>query len=76
MKKFTIILLNILLTFSYSTLQAQDENYPWQFSFGINAVDLDADTSTSFNEFFDIDENWNVSSARSIWSGFEMEQRP
>tara|TARA_B110000003_G_scaffold41912_1_gene39099 strand:- start:1612 stop:2220 length:609 start_codon:yes stop_codon:yes gene_type:complete len=68
MKKFTIILLNILLTFSYSTLQAQDENYPWQFSFGINAVDLDADTSTSFNEFFDIDENWNVSSGLSMFT--------
>tara|TARA_B100001059_G_C17678655_1_gene498437 strand:+ start:178 stop:786 length:609 start_codon:yes stop_codon:yes gene_type:complete len=68
MKKITIIVSSILLTFSLSTVQAQDENNPWQFSFGINAVDLDADTNTSFNEFFDVDENWNVSSGMSMFT--------
>jgi hypothetical protein len=58
----------MLLTFGYTTFQAQDANNPWQFSFGINAVDLDADTSTSFNEFFDVDENWNVSSGLSMFT--------
>ena len=68
MKKITIIVLSILLTFSLSTVQAQDENNPWQFSFGINAVDLNADTNNSFNEFFDVDENWNVSSGMSMFT--------
>lgn len=39
----------------------QDSENKWQFSFGINAVDLDADTSTRLTEFFDVQENWNVS---------------
>jgi hypothetical protein len=68
MKNITKLLLVILLTFGFTNFQAQDANNPWQFSFGINAVDLDADTSTSFNEFFAVDENWNVSNGLSMFT--------
>ena len=68
MKKIKKVLLIMLLTFGYSTFQAQDANNSWQFSFGISAVDLDADTSTQFDEFFAVDENWNVSSGLSMFT--------
>ena len=60
MKKFYSLFLTILLVFGFTTLQAQDKNNPWQFSFGTNAVDVEADTNTQFTEFFDVDENWNT----------------
>ena len=62
MKNLSKILLAVLITFSYSNTYSQNENNPWQFSFGINAVDLNAD------EFFAVDENWNVSSGLSIFT--------
>ena len=68
MKKITKVLLMILVTFSYSTIQAQDANNPWQFSFAVSAVDLDADTNTQFGDFFAIDENWNVSNGVSMFT--------
>jgi len=68
MKNLSKLLIAVLITFSYTNTYSQDENNPWQFSFGINAVDLNADTNTSFNEFFDVDENWNVSSGMSMFT--------
>ena len=52
-KKLSKLLLIILVTFSYSVVQAQDADNPWQFSFAVSAVDLDADSETEFGEFFD-----------------------
>ncbi len=60
MKKFYSLFLTTLLVFGLTTLQAQDKNNPWQFSFGANAIDVEADTQTQFADFFDVDENWNV----------------
>ena len=60
MKKFYSLFLTTLLVFGLSDLQAQDKNNPWQFSFGANAIDVEADTNTQFAEFFDVDENWNT----------------
>ena len=68
MKNFSKLLLALLLTISYTNLQSQDNNSPWQFTFGINAVDLDADTSTGVDEFFAVEENWNISSGLSIFT--------
>jgi len=68
MKNFSKLLLVLLLTIGYTNIQSQDNNNPWQFSFGINAVDLDANTSTQFDEFFAVDENWNVSSGLSMFT--------
>ena len=60
MKKFYSLFLTTLLVFGLTTLQAQDKNNPWQFSFGANAIDVEADTNTQFADFFDVDENWNT----------------
>ena len=58
----------VLITFSYTNTYSQDENNPWQFSFGINAVDLNTDISTEFGDFFNVDENWNVSPSVSMFT--------
>ena len=68
MKNITKLLLIILLTFSYSSVQAQDADNPWQFSFAVSAVDLDADSETEFADFFAVDENWNVSNGLSMFT--------
>ena len=68
MKNLSKLLLVVLITFSYTNTYSQDENNPWQFSFGINAVDLNADTSTEFGDFFNIDEDWNVSPTVSMFT--------
>ena len=62
MKNLSKLLIAVLITFSYTNTYSQNEKNPWQFSFGINAVDLNAD------EFFAIDENWNVSSGLSMFT--------
>jgi outer membrane protein W len=62
MKNLSKLLIAVLITFSYTNTYSQNDNNPWQFSFGINAVDLNAD------EFFAIDENWNVSSGLSMFT--------
>ena len=62
MKNFSKLVLAVLITFNYANAYSQDENNPWQFSFGINAIDLNAD------EFFAVDENWNVSSGLSMFT--------
>ena len=62
MKNFSKLLLALLITISYTNIQSQDNNNPWQFTFGINAVDLNAD------EFFNVDDNWNVSSGLSMFT--------
>jgi outer membrane protein W len=62
MKNFSKLVFAVLVTFSYANALSQDENNPWQFSFGINAIDLNAD------EFFAVDENWNVSSGLSVFT--------
>ena len=61
MKKFYTINLVILLLFSVTISHAQDKNNNWQLSFGVNAVDLDADSKTKIPEFLDADSYWNVS---------------
>ena len=62
MKNFSKLVLAVLITFNYANVYSQDENNPWQFSFGINAIDLNAD------EFSAVDENWNVSSGLSMFT--------
>ena len=68
MKNIKKLLLIILVSFSYSTVQAQDANNPWQFSFAVSAVDLDADSDTEFSDLFEVDENWNVSNGLSMFT--------
>ena len=68
MKKFYKLLLIGLFIFGTTSIQAQDENNPWQVSFGMNAVDQDADTDTQIADFFAVEDNWNISSPFSMFS--------
>jgi hypothetical protein len=61
MKKYSKIFLTVLSLLFVLNINSQDENHKWQFSFGTNAVDLNADSNTSFTEFFDVKDNWNLS---------------
>ena len=68
MKNFYKLLLIVLFIFGTTSVQAQDENNPWQVSFGMHAVDQEADTNTKITEFFDVEDNWNISSPFSMFS--------
>lgn len=55
----------LLLVIGFSNANAQDDNNPWQFSFGVNAVDLypvgeDAPFGGYFDEYFNIGDHYNV----------------
>jgi len=58
----------LLVTISYTNIQSQDNNNPWQFTFGVHAVDLNADTETQFGDYFNVDEEWNVSPGLSMFT--------
>jgi|TARA_B110000914_G_scaffold174812_1_gene155954 OOP family OmpA-OmpF porin len=68
MKNFSKLLLMLLVTISYTNIQSQDNNNPWQFTFGVHAVDLNADTETQFGDYFNVDEEWNVSPGLSMFT--------
>ena len=68
MKNFYKLLLIVLFIFGTTSVQAQDENNPWQVSFGMHAVDQEADQQTSITEFFDVSDNWNISAPFSMFS--------
>ena len=68
MKNIYKLLLIVLIIFATTTVQAQDENNPWQVSFGWHAVDQDADTNTQFMDFFNVDEDWNIGTPMSMFS--------
>ena len=70
LSKFFVV---ALLVLGFNNLQAQDENNPWQVSFGVNAIDVyptnDNSTSTNlpayetgslFNEYFNVNDHWNI----------------
>jgi outer membrane protein OmpA-like peptidoglycan-associated protein len=55
----------LLLVVGFSNANAQDNNNPWQFSFGANAVDLypvgeDAPLGDYFDEYFNVNDHWNA----------------
>ena len=72
-----------LFLFTSAILFAQTEEYPWQFSFGFNAVDAfptDAiGQGNLFEEFFNIGDHWNIAPypsqigiANYLGSGFSL----
>ena len=61
MKKISVLFTIFCFLTASINSYGQDSENKWQFSFGINAVDIDADTSTKLTEFFDVQQNWNVS---------------
>ena len=65
MKHLSRLLFVTLLMFSFSNVNAQDENNPWQISFGVNAVDFypvgeKAPLGEYFDEFFNATDHWNI----------------
>lgn len=85
MKHLSKFLLASLFFFSFTAVQAQDENNPWSIGLGINAVDFyptgeDAPLGGYFEDFFNVGDHWNVlpgisrlSVGRYIGSGFYLE---
>lgn len=68
MKQLSRLLVVGLLVLGFNNIQAQDENNPWQISFGVNAIDVyptnDSDaaypTGTLFSEYFNVNDHWNI----------------
>ena len=90
MKQLSRLLVVGLLVLGFNNVQAQDENNPWQVSFGINAIDVyptnDQDaaypTGTLFSEYFNANDHWNIlpsisviSVTRSIGDNFSVGAR-
>ena len=61
MKKISVLFTIFCFLLASMNIYGQDSENNWQFSFGVNAVDLDADSSSKPAEFFDVQNNWNVS---------------
>ncbi len=65
MKNLSRLMFALLLILGLSNANAQDENNPWQISFGINAVDFhptgeDAPLGDYFDEFFNVTDHYNI----------------
>jgi len=90
MKQLSRLLVVGLLVFGFNNIQAQDDNNPWQVSFGVNAIDVwptndssaDYPTGTLFDEYFNANDHWNilpsisyVSVTRSVGDGFSVGAR-
>lgn len=67
MKHFYKLCIVALIFTGFNRLQAQDENNPWQISFGVNAIDAfptnDADNPDSgkwFDEYFNVSDHWSI----------------
>ncbi|MEZ2413598.1 OmpA family protein [Muriicola sp. E247] len=90
MKQLSRLLVVGLLLIGFNNVQAQDENNPWQVSFGVNAIDVyptnDQDaaypTGTLFSEYFNVNDHWNilpsisyVSVSKYVGDGFSVGAR-
>ena len=62
-----IFVMLFVITLS-TNIQSQDKNSTWQFTFGTNIVDLNANTKSDLGDLFNVDKNWNVSSALSMFT--------
>ena len=68
MKHLSKLLVVALVFVGINSIQAQDENNPWQVSIGVNAIDAyptnDSNnpfsSSTLFNEYFNVTDHWNI----------------
>tara|TARA_R110000868_G_scaffold68720_5_gene203270 strand:- start:11489 stop:12829 length:1341 start_codon:yes stop_codon:yes gene_type:complete len=84
MKHLSKLLVVALLFVGFNSIQAQDENNPWQVGFGINAVDVypTSDVSSFGNELFNATDHWNIlpsisyiSVSRFVGDGFSVGAR-
>ncbi|MFD2724882.1 OmpA family protein [Hyunsoonleella rubra] len=70
MKNLSRLLFAMLFVLSYSNINAQDKNNPWQISIGVNAVDAYPSGDgvvgqsqfgeTIFDEIFNAEDHWNI----------------
>ena len=68
MKHLSKLMVVALLFVGMNSIQAQDENNPWQISFGANAVDMwptnddnaAYPTGQMFDEYFNVSDHWNI----------------
>ena len=72
MKNLSRLLFVLLLSLSFSA-NAQDQNNPWKFDIGVNAVDLypvgeDAPLGEYFDEFFNANDHYNFLPSLSRFS--------
>ncbi|MDF4220376.1 OmpA family protein [Maribacter sp. M208] len=84
MKHLSKLLAVALLVVGINSIQAQDENNPWQVQFGVNAIDVypTSDVSSFGNEFFNVNDHWNIlpsisyiGVSKSIGDGFSVGAR-
>ena len=90
MKHLSKLLVVALVFVGFNNVQAQDENNPWQISFGVNAIDTyptnDSNnpfsSSTLFDQYFNVNDHWNilpsvsyVSVSKYIGDGFSVGAR-
>tara|TARA_R110000796_G_scaffold183498_2_gene299937 strand:+ start:5470 stop:6810 length:1341 start_codon:yes stop_codon:yes gene_type:complete len=84
MKHLSKLLVVALLFVGFNSIQAQDENNPWQVGFGVNAIDVypTSDVSSFGNEYFNATDHWNIlpsisyiSVSRFVGSGFSVGAR-
>lgn len=71
MKNLSRLMFAVLLILGLSNANAQDDNNPWQISFGINAVDFwptgeDAPLGDYFDEFFNVTDHYNIVPSLSV----------
>jgi outer membrane protein OmpA-like peptidoglycan-associated protein len=68
MKHLSKLLVVALVFVGINSIQAQDENNPWQVSVGVNAIDAyptnDSNnpfsSTTLFDEYFNVTDHWNI----------------
>ena len=72
MKQLSRLLVVALILLGVNNIQAQDEDNPWQFTIGINAIDVfptnsdpasflpPYETGGLFDEFFNANDHWNI----------------
>ncbi len=84
MKHLSKLLMAVLLFVGINSIQAQDENNPWQVSFGANAIDTypTGDGSSFGNELFNVNDHWNIlpsisylAVSKSVGDGFSVGAR-
>ena len=68
MKHLSKLLVVALVFVGINSIQAQDENNPWQVSIGVNAIDTyptndennPFSSTTLFDEYFNVSDHWNI----------------
>ncbi|WP_127136371.1 OmpA family protein [Flagellimonas oceanensis] len=90
MKHLSKLLVVALVFVGINSIQAQDENNPWQVSIGVNAIDAyptnDSEnpysSTTLFDEYFNVSDHWNilpsvsyVSVSKYVGDGFSVGAR-